>query len=56
MLFRFYDGGARERDILTKAYMRLIKHVNSIYKVSRSIRHVSPFRIHLDSFQDPYSL
>jgi ATP-binding cassette subfamily D (ALD) long-chain fatty acid import protein len=30
---RFYDGGARERDILTTAYMRLIKHVNSIYKV-----------------------
>ena len=29
----FYDGGARERDILTKAYMKLIKHVNSIYKV-----------------------
>ncbi|KAF9003251.1 ABC transporter transmembrane region 2-domain-containing protein [Cyathus striatus] len=29
----FYDGGARERDILTKAYMRLIKHVNSIYKI-----------------------
>ena len=30
----FYDGGAREQDILTRAYMRLIKHVNSIYKVS----------------------
>ncbi|KIM85783.1 hypothetical protein PILCRDRAFT_816992 [Piloderma croceum F 1598] len=29
----FYNGGARERDILTKAYMRLIKHVNSIYKI-----------------------
>ncbi len=29
----FYDGGARERDILTDAYMKLIKHVNSIYKV-----------------------
>jgi len=29
----FYDGGKRERDILTNAYMRLIKHVNSIYKV-----------------------
>lgn len=22
-----------ERDILTRAYMRLIKHINSIYKV-----------------------
>jgi hypothetical protein len=31
--YRFYDGGVRERDILTRAYMRLIKHVNSIYKV-----------------------
>ncbi|KAG2068436.1 hypothetical protein BDR04DRAFT_1232846 [Suillus decipiens] len=29
----FYDGGARERDILTTAYLRLIKHVNSIYKI-----------------------
>ncbi|KAK0211442.1 ABC transporter transmembrane region 2-domain-containing protein [Armillaria fumosa] len=29
----FYDGGARERSILTAAYMRLIKHVNSIYKI-----------------------
>ena len=33
MSLSFYNGGARERDILTKAYMRLIKHVNSIYKV-----------------------
>ncbi|EGO29364.1 hypothetical protein SERLADRAFT_445189 [Serpula lacrymans var. lacrymans S7.9] len=29
----FYDGGAREKDILTRAYLRLIKHVNSIYKI-----------------------
>jgi ABC-type uncharacterized transport system fused permease/ATPase subunit len=29
----FYDGGKRERDILTNAYMKLIRHVNSIYKV-----------------------
>ncbi|KAH6906187.1 ATP-binding cassette transporter [Coprinopsis sp. MPI-PUGE-AT-0042] len=29
----FYNGGYRERDILTKAYMQLIKHVNSIYKI-----------------------
>ncbi|KAG2124174.1 ABC transporter transmembrane region 2-domain-containing protein [Suillus clintonianus] len=29
----FYDGGARERDILTRVYLRLIKHVNSIYKI-----------------------
>ncbi|RDB30444.1 ATP-binding cassette sub-family D member 1 [Hypsizygus marmoreus] len=29
----FYDGGFRERDILTRAYLRLIKHINSIYKI-----------------------
>ncbi|KAL4068549.1 ABC transporter transmembrane region 2-domain-containing protein [Scleroderma yunnanense] len=29
----FYDGGARERDILTGVYLRLIRHVNSIYKI-----------------------
>ena len=32
-MLRFYGGGSRERDILTRAYLRLIKHVNSIYKV-----------------------
>ncbi|KAJ7039847.1 ABC transporter transmembrane region 2-domain-containing protein [Mycena alexandri] len=29
----FYDGGARERDILSSAYLKLIKHVNSIYRI-----------------------
>ncbi|KAF9071860.1 ABC transporter transmembrane region 2-domain-containing protein [Rhodocollybia butyracea] len=29
----FYDGGAREKDILTRAYMALIRHVNSVYKI-----------------------
>ncbi|KAJ3813026.1 ABC transporter transmembrane region 2-domain-containing protein [Lentinula lateritia] len=29
----FYDGGARERDILTRAYMNLIRHVNFVYKI-----------------------
>ncbi|KAH9918757.1 ABC transporter transmembrane region 2-domain-containing protein [Epithele typhae] len=29
----FYGGGLRERSILMRAYMRLIKHVNSIYKI-----------------------
>jgi len=29
----FYDGGKRERDILWRAYLRLIKHVNSIFKI-----------------------
>ena len=32
--FSFYDGGHREREILWRAYLRLIKHVNSIFKVS----------------------
>jgi ATP-binding cassette subfamily D (ALD) long-chain fatty acid import protein len=38
----FYDGGARERDILTNAYLKLIKHVNYIYKV----RHLFLIRLH----------
>ncbi|GAA6059033.1 hypothetical protein JCM10212_001258 [Sporobolomyces blumeae] len=29
----FYDGAKMEKDILTRAYLRLIKHVNSIYKI-----------------------
>ncbi|PFH47288.1 hypothetical protein AMATHDRAFT_67944 [Amanita thiersii Skay4041] len=29
----FYNGGVREKDILTRAYLKLIKHVNSIYKI-----------------------
>ncbi|BGP43027.1 ATP-binding cassette long-chain fatty acid transporter pxa1 [Rhodotorula kratochvilovae] len=29
----FYDGAPIEKDILTRAYLRLIKHVNSIYKI-----------------------
>lgn len=32
---RFYDGNRMEKDILTRAYLRLIRHVNSIYKVRR---------------------
>ncbi|KAH9926703.1 ABC transporter transmembrane region 2-domain-containing protein [Fomitopsis serialis] len=29
----FYGGGLRERSILWRAYLRLIRHVNSIYKI-----------------------
>ncbi|BGP19590.1 hypothetical protein JCM10213_009317 [Rhodosporidiobolus nylandii] len=29
----FYDGAPIEKDILTKTYLRLIKHVNSIFKI-----------------------
>ncbi|KAI5120609.1 hypothetical protein M0805_008085 [Coniferiporia weirii] len=29
----FYAGGARERSILWNAYLRLVKHINSIYKL-----------------------
>ncbi|KAJ8691657.1 ATP-binding cassette long-chain fatty acid transporter pxa1 [Pleurotus ostreatus] len=28
-----YNGGAHEKEILSRAYLRLIKHVNSTYKV-----------------------
>ncbi|KAF8526512.1 ABC transporter transmembrane region 2-domain-containing protein [Hysterangium stoloniferum] len=29
----FYGGGPRERDILWRAYLRLVKHINSIFKI-----------------------
>ncbi|SCV69203.1 BQ2448_2223 [Microbotryum intermedium] len=29
----FYDGASIEKDILNRAYLRLIKHVNSIFKI-----------------------
>ncbi|GAA5902383.1 hypothetical protein JCM8208_007274 [Rhodotorula glutinis] len=29
----FYDGAPIEKDILTRAYLRLIKHINSIFKI-----------------------
>ncbi|EPS97476.1 hypothetical protein FOMPIDRAFT_1128638 [Fomitopsis schrenkii] len=29
----FYGGGLRERSILWRAYVRLIRHINSIYKI-----------------------
>ncbi|KAJ8461840.1 hypothetical protein ONZ45_g18149 [Pleurotus djamor] len=29
----FYNGGPREKDILSRAYLKLIKHVNSIYRI-----------------------
>ncbi|KAF8519444.1 ABC transporter transmembrane region 2-domain-containing protein [Gautieria morchelliformis] len=29
----FYNGGPRERAILWRAYLRLVKHINSIYKI-----------------------
>lgn len=34
----FYNGGSREKDILWRAYLRLIKHINSIYKVLSTCR------------------
>ncbi len=30
---RFYGGELRERSIIWEAYLRLVKHVESIYKV-----------------------
>lgn len=38
----FYAGGARERSILWSAYLRLIRHINSIYKV-RTIYRLIPY-------------
>ena len=37
---RFYNGGTRERSILRNAYKRLIRHINSIYKVNSSLVHL----------------
>lgn len=34
---RFYDGGSREKEILWRAYLRLMKHVNSIFKVGHVV-------------------
>ena len=31
--FSFYNGAPLEKDILTRAYLRLVRHVNSIYKI-----------------------
>jgi ATP-binding cassette subfamily D (ALD) long-chain fatty acid import protein len=42
---RFYDGGKREREILWRAYLRLIKHVNSIFKACISIILAGPFTL-----------
>ncbi|KAF5390076.1 hypothetical protein D9757_003756 [Collybiopsis confluens] len=41
----FYDGGAREKDILTNAYMALIRHVNSIYKTRITYEIIEDFTI-----------
>ncbi|KIK70089.1 hypothetical protein GYMLUDRAFT_34553 [Collybiopsis luxurians FD-317 M1] len=41
----FYDGGARERDILTGAYMALIKHVNSVYRTRITYEIIEDFTI-----------
>ena len=43
--FRFYNGGLREKDILTNAYLKLIRHVNSIYKVPIPLFALTPTRL-----------
>ena len=40
----FYNGGAREQSILWNAYLRLVKHINSIYKV-RSVILAGVFKL-----------
>jgi ATP-binding cassette subfamily D (ALD) long-chain fatty acid import protein len=55
---RFYDGAHIEKDILNRAYLRLIKHVNSIFKV-RFFIVTLPRSAYLTSLivsADPYSL
>ncbi len=47
---RFYGGGGRERSILYAAYLRLIKHINSIYKVYLlSLIHIYTLTLWTDS-------
>ncbi|KAJ9079152.1 ATP-binding cassette long-chain fatty acid transporter pxa1 [Entomophthora muscae] len=41
----FYNGGALEKSILEKAYFKLIKHVNSVYKVRISYNMIEDFVI-----------
>ncbi|KAG6821367.1 hypothetical protein H0H93_014164 [Arthromyces matolae] len=48
----FYDGGAREKSILTRAYSRLIKHVNSIYKHPSTHLNVAQIRIAYEWTED----
>ncbi|KAG1862311.1 hypothetical protein F4604DRAFT_1929658 [Suillus subluteus] len=52
----FYDGGDRERDILTRVYLRLIKHANSVYKFCshQTLLHLISSPIVLSSSQSPY--
>ena len=47
---RFYNGGVREKDFLTKAYLKLIRHVNSIYKVHPIFCHGNSTQILHDRF------
>ena len=37
----FYNGGSREREILWRAYLRLIKHINSIYKACLKLNYIT---------------
>lgn len=41
----FYNGGTLEKSILEKAYSKLIKHVNSVYKVRISYNMIEDFVI-----------
>lgn len=34
LMMSFYNGGQREKAILWNAYLKLVKHINSILKVS----------------------
>ena len=39
LMFRFYNGGSRERQLLWETYSRIVAHVNTIFKVSLFIPH-----------------
>lgn len=52
----FYDGGAREKQILSNAYSKLTKHINSIYKVCQMkyLTNMMLELIFIRPFSDPY--
>ena len=45
MIYRFYNGAILEKDILTKAYLKLVRHVNSIFKIRIAYSMIEDFVI-----------
>jgi ATP-binding cassette subfamily D (ALD) long-chain fatty acid import protein len=44
-LRRFYNGGTREKSILSAAYQRLVKHIHSVLKVGLGCLHVLTLQV-----------